>query len=493
VAAPKVTATAIAVDDFESVLAGKVVGGAKVADILGSRTTASGRQRFQTRSRITVERDGLEYEAVSLVDLDGESYQGVLLYSPIPKNVREQLAAKNVVMPWSALSIQPGSTPSSLRLEMLGQGVAEDVNFVNDGTVQVHDRAGPRATATDGCISCIKDQLRSIACEAAAIGISCATGIGCPGSVMAVIIKAVIGETTSLTCSQIQIMACAVQCSLPTITLTPNSNTVFPPSTIPIQVGISGGSFLQGNWVAVVQGLNVVFFSIGAGASDRYNWSATPGTYTILGGNIPISASVPWIKASTNVVVKSANVPPNATFTVSTNGLTASFIDTSRDSDGSISARLWNFGDGTTSTSINPVKSYATAGTRLVSLTVTDNQGATGSTSQSVTVSQTQTGSCTGFLYSGSLSQGAAVVQPNGNSYYSGTSGTHAGRLAGPSGTNFDLYLYQWNGTAWVNVGSGTTTSSSENVSYFGGASYYYWLVYARQGAGSYSLCISHP
>ncbi len=138
------------------------------------------------------------------------------------------------------------------------------------------------------------------------------------------------------------------------------------------------------------------------------------------------------------------------------------------------------------------MKSYATAGTRLVSLTVTDNQGATGSTSQYVTVSQ-PTANCAGQLYSGSLSQGGGAAQPNGTYYTSGTSGTHTGKLTGPSGTNFDLYLYRWNGSAWATVSSGTTTSSNEVVSYAGTAGYYYWLVYARQGSGNYSLCINHP
>ncbi len=41
-----------------------------------------------------------------------------------------------------------------------------------------------------------------------------------------------------------------------------------------------------------------------------------------------------------------ANVPPTPNFTFTTSGLTASFTDTSTDSDGSIVARSWSFGDG---------------------------------------------------------------------------------------------------------------------------------------------------
>ncbi|MGC4890538.1 collagenase [Micromonospora sp. DT227] len=80
------------------------------------------------------------------------------------------------------------------------------------------------------------------------------------------------------------------------------------------------------------------------------------------------------------------NQPPSAAFTVTKSGLTATFTDQSTDSDGSIASRKWNFGDGTTSTATNPSKTYAAAGSYTVSLTVTDNQGATGTTTQTVSV-----------------------------------------------------------------------------------------------------------
>src|SRR5439155_20304023 len=46
------------------------------------------------------------------------------------------------------------------------------------------------------------------------------------------------------------------------------------------------------------------------------------------------------------------------------------------------------FGDGATSTAQNPSHTYAAGGTYTVTLTVTDNQSATGTTSHTVTVSQ---------------------------------------------------------------------------------------------------------
>ncbi|ALN63228.1 extracellular basic protease [Lysobacter antibioticus] len=81
------------------------------------------------------------------------------------------------------------------------------------------------------------------------------------------------------------------------------------------------------------------------------------------------------------------NVNPVANFSSAVNGLTATFTDSSTDSDGSIASRSWNFGDGTAaSTATNPSHTYAAAGTYNVSLTVTDNAGGTHTKTASVTV-----------------------------------------------------------------------------------------------------------
>ncbi len=83
----------------------------------------------------------------------------------------------------------------------------------------------------------------------------------------------------------------------------------------------------------------------------------------------------------------SAQSPPNAAFSHSTNGLSASFMDQSSDSDGSVTGWQWDFGDTNASTAQNPNHSYASAGTYAVKLTVTDDSGLTDEVTQNVTVS----------------------------------------------------------------------------------------------------------
>lgn len=80
------------------------------------------------------------------------------------------------------------------------------------------------------------------------------------------------------------------------------------------------------------------------------------------------------------------NNPPVASFTVKTLGQIVQLTDTSTDSDGTIVSRVWDTGDGRTSTKTPVTYRYANPGSYTVKLTVTDDDGASTSTTQTVTV-----------------------------------------------------------------------------------------------------------
>ena len=82
------------------------------------------------------------------------------------------------------------------------------------------------------------------------------------------------------------------------------------------------------------------------------------------------------------------NQPPTASFSVDCDGLTCSFTDLSGDPDGFVAARSWAFGDGGASTSAAPTHTYAVPGDYLVTLDVTDDDGASAGTSRLVTVTE---------------------------------------------------------------------------------------------------------
>jgi serine protease len=92
-----------------------------------------------------------------------------------------------------------------------------------------------------------------------------------------------------------------------------------------------------------------------------------------------------WTLTVVGVAGDPGNHPPAADFTMTTQGLTVSFTDTSTDVDGTIVAWSWNFSGGT-STEQHPSHTYGSSGSFLVTLTVTDDDGISNSVSKIVSV-----------------------------------------------------------------------------------------------------------
>jgi PKD repeat protein len=83
------------------------------------------------------------------------------------------------------------------------------------------------------------------------------------------------------------------------------------------------------------------------------------------------------------------NIPPTAGFTQSCNGLSCTFANTSTDvAPGTIATYAWTFGDGGTSDQVSPSHTYTVSAATdfTVTLTVTDNEGATDAETQTFTV-----------------------------------------------------------------------------------------------------------
>jgi PKD repeat protein len=167
------------------------------------------------------------------------------------------------------------------------------------------------------------------------------------------------------------------------------------------------------------------------------------------------------------------NVPPVANFGVATNGLTASFTDSSTDSDGTIASRAWNFGDGGTSTATNPSHTYASGGSYSVSLTVTDNGGATNTKTTSVTVSSpTNTPPVANFSFT------TSGLSANFTDSSSDSDGTIASRSwnfgdAGTSTATNPSHTYATGGTYSVSLtvtdNGGATNTKTSSVTVSGG------------------------
>ena len=152
-----------------------------------------------------------------------------------------------------------------------------------------------------------------------------------------------------------------------------------------VRVEVSDGSVAGGmvaeEWVVAVQ----------APDADADGWRANvdcndlvasinPGMPEIIGNEIDDDCRPETLDGGT---------PPTASFTVAPGvkivGQPVAFTDTSHDFDGPIAQWAWNFGDGQTSNQQHPSHVFAASGTFTVVLTITDGQGSTATTQQSVT------------------------------------------------------------------------------------------------------------
>ena len=124
----------------------------------------------------------------------------------------------------------------------------------------------------------------------------------------------------------------------------------------------------------------------GTGATVAHTYAA-PGTYSVTLTVTDDKGATGRRTSLLTVAPATPNAAPAAAFTVGGTGLTAAFDGSgSGDGDGEIRSWAWDFGDGTTGTGATAQHTYAKDGSYTVRLTVTDDDGATGSTTRTATV-----------------------------------------------------------------------------------------------------------
>jgi subtilisin family serine protease len=163
------------------------------------------------------------------------------------------------------------------------------------------------------------------------------------------------------------------------------------------------------------------------------------------------------------------NKPPVANFTYKATDLSVSFDGSGSSDDGTISSYVWNFGDGTTGSGVTASHTYA-GGTYTVTLTVTDDIGATGTTSQIVTVSTSSEESIT-LSARGYKVQGRQKVDLT---------------WSGATGARVDIYR---DGTKIPNVDN--TGSYTDNINNKGGGSYTYTVCEAGTNTCSNTVTVT--
>ena len=156
-----------------------------------------------------------------------------------------------------------------------------------------------------------------------------------------------------------------------------------------------------------VEGATVLFALTsageGAGITPSTALTSTEGlaeAQVLLGDKVGLQTGEARVSGDTAVAPKTTfsalavsgdNRAPIADFGWSCEDLTCRFSEASTDSDGSVTAWAWRFGDGGTSAEREPTHTYAAAGTYTVRLTVADDQGASAELTDEVRVTDPST------------------------------------------------------------------------------------------------------
>lgn len=219
---------------------------------------------------------------------------------------------------------------------------------------------------------------------------------------------------------------------------------------------VSNGISWSDAQVAFSAGDDLYFVSRSTGALKRIALAnqLPVGTATV------VDTSQDWRGRAVFLAPQSINAAPQASFTSSCAELSCEFdASASSDADGSVATYSWDFGDGQSASGATATHEFAAGGGQEVTLTVTDDEGAQGSTSKTVTavapVASTIAFVGQGTFASGQLDASASVSVPAGVSagdtlVLYATAANDSTVLTAPAG--------------WTQAGSHTTTGATSAV-----------------------------
>ena len=169
----------------------------------------------------------------------------------------------------------------------------------------------------------------------------------------------------------------------------------------------------------------------GAGSVSQHTYPAG-GTYNVTLTVTDDRGGTSSITQPITVADPPPNILPTASFTSSTLFHTATLTSTSSDSDGSIVASAWSFGDGAQGSGAATQHVYPQSGTYNAVLTVTDNRGGTTSTTNAVVV----TDQYAQDAFARTVANGLGVADSGGTWALSGAAASFSvsggvGRIAG--------------------------------------------------------------